>query len=51
VLREVEVPAIVDALDFLEAQRAAEIELHVERGARIVRQLARAVLMELEPLP
>ena len=47
---EVEVAAVVDALDLLEAERAAEVELDVERGARVVRQLVLRVLMELQPL-
>jgi hypothetical protein len=38
---EVEVAAVVHALDLLEAERAAEVELDVERGARVVRELVR----------
>ena len=42
--------AVVDALDLLEAERAAEVELDVERGARVVRELAPGVLVEAQPL-
>ena len=49
-LCEVEVSAIVHAFDFLEAEGSAEIELHVEGGARIVRQFFLRVLMKLQPV-
>ena len=49
-LREIEVAAVVHPFDFLEAERTAEVERYVERGARIVRELTGAVLMELEAL-
>ena len=48
--REVEVAAVVHALDLLEAERAAEVELDVERGARVVRELLLRVLVEQQPL-
>src|SRR5689334_12798498 len=50
VLSEIEIAAVVDALDLLEAKRAAEVELDVERRTGIVRQLFLRVLMELQPL-
>src|SRR5256885_2397002 len=45
---EIEVAAVVDSLDLLESERAAEIELNIERGAGVVRQFFLGVLMELE---
>src|SRR5207253_2887719 len=50
VLGEIEVAAIVNALDLLEAERPAEIELDVERRPRVVRELLLRVLVELQPL-
>src|SRR3954468_4417071 len=49
-LGQVEVAAIVDALDLLEAEGATEIELNVEGRARVMRQLFRRVLMKLQAL-
>ena len=49
-LREIEVAAVVHAFDLLEAQRSTEVELHVERGARVVRQLLLRVLVEPQPV-
>src|SRR5687767_13662127 len=57
VLREVEVAAVVHALDLRESQGAAEVEMDVRRGTRVVRQLflflvvvAQAIRREAEPL-
>src|SRR6185312_13860364 len=47
-LRQVEVAAVVHALDLLEAERAAEVELDVECTLCVVRELLRRVLMEFE---
>src|SRR5205823_7429917 len=49
-LCEIEIAAVVHAFDLLEAEAAAEVELDVERGARIVCELFLLVLMELQPL-
>ena len=42
---EVEIAAVVNAFDLLTAERAAEVELDVERGARVVREFSVAVLV------
>src|ERR1700674_5402350 len=50
VLREIEVTLIVHALDLLEAESSAEVELNVERSARVMCKLLLGVLVELEPV-
>src|SRR5579859_5202137 len=47
-LREIEVAAVVDAFDFLRTEGSAEIELDIERRARVVREFGGGVLMEFE---
>ena len=47
VLRQVEVTAVMHALDFLESERATEIELHIERRSGVMCQFFLGVLVEL----
>ena len=49
-LNEVEIAAVVYAFDLLETKRAAKVELNVERGPRVVRELFLGVLVKLEAL-
>ena len=49
-LAQVEVATIVDAFDLLEAERPTKVELDVERGAGVVRQLVLTVDVVLQPL-
>src|SRR5689334_10804600 len=39
----------MDSFDFLKAERTTEIELHVERCARVMCELVLFVLVELQP--
>src|SRR5687768_5696448 len=48
-LREIVISAIVDTLDLLEAEVAAEVEVDVEGGPGVVRELIAGLLVELEP--
>src|SRR6266550_2151905 len=48
VLNEVEITAVVYAFDLLETKRAAKVELNVEGGPRVGRELFLGVLVKLE---
>src|SRR5687768_17449059 len=48
--RQIEVASMMDALDLLKAERAAEIELNVEGSTCVVGELRHIVLMKLEPV-
>src|SRR5665213_120122 len=49
VLFEIKITAVVHALDFLESERATEVEFHVECALGVVRQFCWSVLMKTQP--